>query len=63
MRPELIVAIVVILLLAAVFNYVMCITAGEADEQSEIWRANYEKEKRKNGKEKSDDLPADGGKN
>ena len=50
MRPELIVAIVVILLLAAVFNYVMCITAGEADEKAEIMRAKYAKEKNKNGR-------------
>lgn len=59
MRPELIVIIVVVLLLSAVFNYCLCIIAGDAEEKAEIEKKNLEKEKR-NGEEKGNDLPADG---
>lgn len=48
MRPEIIVIIVVVLLLSAVFNYCMCVMAGDAEEEAEIERANLEKERRKN---------------
>ena len=58
-RPELIVIIVVVLLLSAVLNYCMCVVASKADEEAEIIKSKYEKEKR-NGEEKGNDFPADG---